>query len=136
MYLISLCYHPPDPSLTCSRVLATLDSVNGSDYLENCLQIPQKIREEMRRQSSSAIINRKKLVKYWLTYHPNASWEYLAGKLLFRTRNQAVEKVKKNIFRPRKGINTFWCYCKQVAITQKRIFFKCVLFQSLHTTSY
>ena len=111
MYLISLCYPPPDPSLTCSRVLATLDSVkdfmNGSNDFENCLGTPDKIDEEMRRQSSSAIIYRKKLVKYWLKYHPNASWEYLAGELLEENHKQALDKVKKNIFRPKKGINTF-----------------------------
>ena len=111
MYLISLCYPPPDPSLTCSRVLTTLDSVeddmNGSDDLEYCLQIPYKIREEMREQSSSAIIYRKKLVKYWLNYQPNASWEGLAGRLLYWNQKQALDKVKRNIFRPKKGINTF-----------------------------
>ena len=113
MYLISLCYPPPDPSLTCSRVLDTLDSVkdsnymDGSDDLEKCLDTPYKIEEEMREQSSSAIIYRKKLVKYWLKYHPNASWEYLAGRLLYMDKNQALEKVKRNIFRPKKGINTF-----------------------------
>ena len=112
MYLISLCYPPPDPTLTCSRVLATLDSVkddmDGYGYLEYCLQIPAKIREEMREQSSSANIYRKKLVKYWLKYHPNASWEYLAGRLLRRNQKQALDKVKRNIFRPKKGINTFF----------------------------
>ena len=111
MYLISLCYPPPDPTLTCSRVLATLDSVedgmNGSDDLEKCLNTPVKIEEEMREQSSSAIIYRKKLVKYWLKYHPNASWEGLAGLLLEWNQKQALDKVKKNIFRPKKGINTF-----------------------------
>ena len=99
MYLISLCYPPPDPTLTYSRVLATLDSVkdcmNGSDDLENCLGTPDKIDREMREQSSSAIIYRKKLVKYWLKYHPNASWEYLAGRLLRRNQKQALDKVKK-----------------------------------------
>ena len=108
MYLISLCYPPPDPSLTCSRVLAALDSVkDGMDGIEYCLQIPEKIEEEMREQSSSAIIYRKKLVKYWLKYHPNASWEGLAGLLLEWNQKQALDKVKKNIFRPKKGINTF-----------------------------
>ena len=113
MYLISLCYPPPDPSLTCSRVLATLDSVkdnnnmNGSDDLEKCLNTLAKIEEEMRRQSSSAIIYRKKLVKYWLKYHPNASWEGLAGELLYWKHKIALDKVKRNIFRPKKGINTF-----------------------------
>ena len=100
-----------DSSLTHKRVLAALDSVeddmDGSEYLENCLQIPYKIREEMRELSSNAIIYRKKLVEYWLMYHPNASWEYLAGRLLYMDENQALEKVKRNIFRPKKGINTF-----------------------------
>ena len=81
--------------------------MDGSEYLENCLQIPYKIREEMRELSSNAIIYRKKLVEYWLMYHPNASWEYLAGRLLYMDENQALEKVKRNIFRPKKGINTF-----------------------------
>ena len=114
MYLISLCYPPPDHSLTCSRVLAALDSVKDKTdddeddkILENCLQIQNKIRKEMRRQSSSAIIYRKKLVKYWLKYHPNASWEGLAGKLLDLNQKQALDEVKKNLFRPKKGINTF-----------------------------
>ena len=111
MYLISLCYPPPDPSLTCSRVLATLDSVkdymSGSNDLEKCLGTPLKFDKEMRRQTSSAIIYRKKLVKYWLKYHPNPSWEYLAGKLLRYNQKQALDKVKRNIFRPKKGINTF-----------------------------
>ena len=112
MYLISLCYPPPDPSLTCSRVWAALDNVkdgmDGSENLEYCLNIPLDIGDEMRRQSSSAIIYRKKLVKYWLKYHPNASWEYLAGRLLRRNQKQALDKVKRNIFKPKKGINTIF----------------------------
>ena len=108
MYLISLCYPLPDPSLAYRRVLVTLDSVedgmDGSDYLEKCLNTPSKIDEEMRKQSSSAIIYRKKLLKYWLKYHPNASWEYLAGRLLHYNQKQALDKVKKYIFRPKEGI--------------------------------
>ena len=112
MYLISLCYPPPDPTLTYSRVLATLDSMkdgmDGIGDLEYYLQIPAKIRGEMREQSSSAIIYRKKLVKYWLKYDPNASWEGLAGWLLLFNQKKALDKVKRNIFRPKKGINTFF----------------------------
>ena len=111
MYLISLCYPFPDPSLTCSRVLAALDSVednmNGSDDLECCLQMPVKIREEIRKQSSSVIKYRKKIVRYWLKYRPNASWEYLVGILLLLNQKQALEKVKRNIIRPKIGINIF-----------------------------
>ena len=106
-------------------MLAALDSVkdnmDGSNYFEYCLFIPPKIEQEMRKQSSSVIIYRKKLVKHWLKYNPNASWECLAGRLLRRNQSQAVEKVKRNIFRPKKGINIFWCYGKQVAITRKRM---------------
>ena len=109
MHLISLCFPLPDPSLTCSRVLAALDSVedgmDGSDDFEYCLNTPVKIDKKMREQSSSAIIYRKKLVKYWLKYHPNASWKSLAGELLLRSHSQAFEKVKKNIFRTKKGIS-------------------------------
>ena len=110
-----------DSNLTCSRVLAALDGVkdyvDGSkEDLETCLDIPYKIRKEMREQSNSVIeIYREKIVEYWLMCHPNASWESLAGKLLLYNQNQAVEKVKRNIFKIKKGI--FWCYCKQVAIT-------------------
>ena len=95
-------------------MLAALDKVkddmDGSNELEYCLDIPDKIREEMREQSGSFFKYRKKskyrkkIVKYWLKYHPNASWEGLAGKLLNIRKERALEKVKRNIFRTKKGI--------------------------------
>ena len=91
-------------------MLAALDSVkgtmDGSNDLVNCLEMPNVIDKEMREQCNSSVIKyRKKLVKYWLKYHPDASWEGLAGKLLYLNQNQALEKVKRNIFRTKRGIN-------------------------------
>ena len=111
-YLIS-CYPPSDPSLTCSSVLAALETVNDvtNGYnaykkLENCLSIEfEAWKMKMRKQYSSVIEYRKDLVNYWLKYHPNASWKYLAGELLYTECNQALEEVKRNIPRPINGMN-------------------------------
>ena len=102
-------FSPPDPSLTCQSVSAALQTVEDgydSDYnksLEIILNIPRSKEMEIREESTGAHQYREKIVHYYIKTYPNASWNELAGRLLFRKNNQALENVKRNIIRTKRG---------------------------------
>ena len=108
-YINVTCYSPPDPSLTCQSVLATLQTVkdgydiDDSRSLEYILNIPLSKRMEIKQDSTSADQYREKLVRYYIKTNSNASWDGLAGKLLYLKKKQVLDKVKKNIIRTKRG---------------------------------
>ena len=108
-YLNVPCYSPPDPSLTCQSVSAALQTVEDgydSDYnnsLEGILDIPHSKESEIREESTGAHQYREKIVKYYISTNPNASWDGLAGRLLYYEKNEALENVKRNIIRTKRG---------------------------------
>ena len=58
------------------------------------LEIPQL---EMSSQCTKEGDLRKKLIEYYITITPWASWNHLAGKLLYWEQHRALEKVKGNV---------------------------------------
>ena len=36
-------------------------------------------------------------IKYYIDTHPNAGWNHLAGRLLWREQHSALEKMKGNV---------------------------------------
>ena len=91
---------PPDPSLTSRSLLAALDTVKNAktvsdygDYLEYVLDIPDPKYMEMRSRCVEEDTYRGELVHYYLSTHPQASWNHLAGTLLKRKQHSALEKV-------------------------------------------
>ena len=108
-YLNVTCYSPPDPSLTCQSVSAALQTVKdgydsgGINLLEYILDIPHSKRREIREESTGAHQYREKIVHYYIKTNPNASWDGLAGKLLCDEKNEALENVKRNIIRTKRG---------------------------------
>ena len=97
---------PPDPSLTSRSLLAALDTVQnvktvsdyyGDDYLEDVLNIPYPKWEEMRSRCVEEDTYRGELVHYYLGTHPQASWNHLAGTLLYWKQHSALEKVKGKV---------------------------------------
>ena len=93
---------PPDPSLTSRSLLAALDTVKSvkstSNYdLERVLDIPYHKEDEMRRRFVEEDTYRGELVHYYLGTHPQASWNHLAGRLLYREQHSALEKVKGKV---------------------------------------
>ena len=95
---------PPDPSLTSHSLLAALDTVKNavSDYyddddLETVFDIPFPKWEEMRSRCVEEDTYRGELVHYYLGTHPQASWNHLAGRLLYCKENRALEKVKGKV---------------------------------------
>ena len=108
-YLNVTCYSPPDPSLTCQSVSAALQTVEDcydsyyNKSLEGILNIPLSKEMEIRTESTGAHQYREKIVHYYIKTNPNASWNGLAGRLLFSKNNQALENVKRNIIRTKRG---------------------------------
>ena len=96
---------PPDPSLTSCSLLAALDTVKNaktvSDYdnndLERVFEIPIPKWQEMRSRCVEEDTYRGELVHYYLGTHPQASWNHLAGTLLYRKQHSALEKVKGKV---------------------------------------
>ena len=93
---------PTDHSLTCSRVLAALQSVEESDRVGGMLDVWSHRREELKGKSASDSQYRESLVKYWLETHPFASWEHLGGVLLRNEETAALQDVKRGI-KPERG---------------------------------
>ena len=107
-YLNVPCYSPPDPSLTCQSVSAALQTVeDGYDddnySLEDILDIPPSKKREIREESTGVDQYREKIVHYYIKTNPNASWDGLAGRLLYYEKNEALENVKRNIIRTKRG---------------------------------
>ena len=71
------------------------NSVDG--ILEDVLIIPPHKSKEMRSYYADEEDYRKKLVEYFITISPWASWNHVAGGLLGYEHHGALEKVKGNV---------------------------------------
>ena len=105
---------PPDPSLTSRSLLAALDTVKNAktvrnyddyydmmcdddNYLEFELDIPYTKIHEMRSRCVEEDTYRGELVHYYLSTHPQASWNHLARRLFLYDKNRALEEVKGKV---------------------------------------
>ena len=100
LHLVSMLYFPSDASLTLPKVLAAVRTVRDVRTLG--LDVPGTKREEVKQQSASVEEWREGLVKYYMDTHPNASWEHLWGRLLYKEEEAAMEEVKVHI-KPTEG---------------------------------
>ena len=66
-------------------------------YLENVFEIPEPKWREMRSQYVEEDTYRGELVHYYLGTHPQASWNHLAGTLLYYDQNSALVKVEGKV---------------------------------------
>ena len=75
------------------------DEIGNShdNILENVLDIPDPKSKEMRSYYADEEDYRKKLVEYYITMSPWASWNHVAGQLLYCEHHGALEKVKGNV---------------------------------------
>ena len=64
--------------------------------LEDVLQIPESKREKMKSRFSEEDY-KEKLVEYYITTFPGASWNHVAGNLLYYGHREALKKVKGNV---------------------------------------
>ena len=71
------------------------NSVDG--ILENVLPIPDPKCKEMRSYYADEEDYRKKLVEYYITMSPLASWNDVAGRLLGWEHHGVFEKVKDKV---------------------------------------
>ena len=70
---------------------------NSSDgILENVLEIPLTKSKKTRSQFTEEDY-RKKLVEYFIAMSPWASWNHVAGNLLYYGHHGVLEKVKENV---------------------------------------
>ena len=65
--------------------------------LENVLDIPDPKSKEMRSYYADEEDYRKKLVEYYITMSPWASWNHVAGLLLGYEHHGVLEKVKDKV---------------------------------------
>lgn len=89
-YIILSCF-PSDASLTVTNVLATVQDV---EVLERIFQLSFYKKQELRKQSAGDEEWKEVIVKYFLHTNPNASWEWLGGKLLWMGEDETLQKVK------------------------------------------
>lgn len=91
-----------DPSLTISRVLASVETVE-SEMLARILLIPDSKEEELKKQSTTDEDFKHGVATYYLSTHPSASWAHIGNLLLWWEEEKALEKVKELIV-PKQGI--------------------------------
>ena len=83
-----------DPSLTHENVAITTASVEEVELGHYILLVPLSKHEEIQQQKSNY---RESLIDYFIKYSPYASWTWLAGRLYYRERHEALSAVKKFI---------------------------------------
>ena len=96
------CCFPSDASLTLPKVLAAVRTVDVRTLGIYVLEVPPTKRYEVMQQSASDEERREGLVKCYMDTHPNASWEHLWGRLLYKEEEAAMEEVKVHI-KPTEG---------------------------------
>ena len=75
---------PTDPTFTLRNVTTAVESVEDCVSLGSFLGVPYESRGSM-----------EKLVQYFITTVPNASWQTLAGALYCMEEHAALERVTK-----------------------------------------
>ena len=93
---------PADHSLTVSRILAAVETVEGQ-RLEDVLEVPDPKSEELRKQSTTDEDYKHGLATYYIHIHPRASWAHIGGVLLWWEEEEALKRVKEHIV-PQQGI--------------------------------
>ena len=84
-----------DDTLTLSNALAVVRTVQV-EKLGYILGVPDTKLEEMMQQTSDEE-RRKRMIKYFLHTHPNASWTWLGGKLMWQEQDAAAKAAKEYI---------------------------------------
>ena len=76
-----------------------LESRTSHDHgvLENVLQIPKTKVKKMRLSQLTEEDYREKLVEYYISIYPLASWNYVAGNINYYGQFGAYDKVKGNV---------------------------------------
>lgn len=83
-----------DPTLTLHNVSTALDVVRDWIDLYSCLRISDERHDKLEGQHSSPDQRREAGISWWLSVSPDASWQYLAGKLYnWEEKKSALEAV-------------------------------------------
>lgn len=93
---------PTDPSLTCSSVLAAVETVESWMLAEYVLEIQLYKRQDLEHRHPNDDDYRRGCVQYYLDTSPCASWEHIAGHLLFWEEGTALDKLKRHL-QPKQG---------------------------------
>ena len=88
---------PTDISLTHSNVVTVVNTIMEVKLLEDCLETPTSVDDEIRELCDGLEQQRNQLVHYWRSVSPYASWTYLAGELHYRGEESALTAVKRYI---------------------------------------
>ena len=104
-HIRSFCYDiPTDPSLTCSSLLAAVQSVSAQDLAQYILYVSDYKKRKLLHDFSDDDDYKEACVLWYLQTHPHASWEHLGGRLLWWGENEALQKVKGHIT-PKPGVH-------------------------------
>jgi len=83
-------------TLTVSAVMTALRTVENEE-LPELLGVPTHRIWEVKPGNYPISTPKKHLVEIYLNIHPHASWEHLGYRLLFHSKHEALEAVKKKI---------------------------------------
>ena len=84
-------YSPVDPSITVNNVTEVLNMIEGDKSKLTCaLGIPKSQLEEILTDAERILAS----AKYYVNYHPEASWKLLTGELYYKKEFSAAMKSK------------------------------------------
>ena len=94
---LSLSPLSPDPTLTVASVTAVLESVGNWYGLGHWLDVPQPVRDVIRRSHRGDRECKTALAEYFVSRMPGASWTTLAGALYYKEESAALLAVGRHL---------------------------------------
>ena len=91
----SACVSPSDPTLTVENVTEVMREVRQWEQVASSLRVPNSKQQEIKQQSSSEREKRCTVGGYWVSTHPDPSWEKLALALYKEGEETALAFVKQ-----------------------------------------
>ena len=95
----STCVSPSDSTLTVDNVLEVMGKVQEWYEVGVDLGVPDSKRDEIEEQSSTEIEKRHQVGRYWVSTHPNPSWEKL-GRVLYHHGEETAAMMVKQYLPP------------------------------------
>ena len=75
-------------------VSGVVSTVKQMSALQSCFDVPPGKMKEIEQSTPDEAQRREQIMKYWLSYSPFASWEWLAGSLYYNQEERALKAVK------------------------------------------
>ena len=102
---VSSCSVFPDRSLNLENVSRVMKTLKDWKRICDVLSVP----DSRKKKIQSMTERRQEVVEWWLKFSPNASWNWLAGRLHFLEERTALKAVRKYIHKETEGMGIFMC---------------------------